>query len=263
MNIKNILLVATISVFLPLAIEAQTPHAPADDTRKAAVPPTTEKAKDPTAAEVFEKYAAALGGHAAAKKIKNRETRGSVTLSPMGVTGTILGYSAPEAKNVTFLKINGLGDFAEGFDGTTGWSTNPLQGLRTKTGEELKRQLLTGRFDRETSLKSIYTQAEVTGRDTIEGKEAYVVKATPEGLGPDTLFFDVKTGLLLRWDTTLVSPEGRMAASTFLDDYREVDGVKIAFKSRTKLPQYDLVISLTGVKHNVEISEGIFAKPAQ
>jgi hypothetical protein len=47
-----------------------------------------------------------------------------------------------------------------------------------------------------------------------------------------------------------------------MDDYREVDGVKIAFQSRQKTSVADFVIKLTEVKHNVAIDDAKFNKPS-
>jgi hypothetical protein len=61
----------------------------------------------------------------------------------------------------------------------------------------------------------------------------------------------------------LISPEGKMEAKTFYEDYREIDGVKMPFKTRTVLPQYEITNTFVEVKHGVTIDEAKFAKPKQ
>jgi hypothetical protein len=47
----------------------------------------------------------------------------------------------------------------------------------------------------------------------------------------------------------------------FYDDFREVDGVKMAFKTRTMLPQMEILMTTTEVKHGVDAEPAKFAKP--
>jgi outer membrane lipoprotein-sorting protein len=223
--------------------------------------PEPAKPKDPSVSEIIASYVRALGGADKFSKVRSRTMRGEVELSPLNIKGTVVSYAAPEDKVASYLTINGLGDFAEGFDGTRGWAVNPLQGLRQKSAEEIARQRISANFFREINLEKLYTTLKFGGRTTIDGNENYIVEATAEGLGTDKLYFDVKTGLLSRYDTITVAPEGRFPTSTFIDDYRTVDGMQVSFRSRTKLPQYEVVIKLDEVKNNAEIDPKVFAAP--
>jgi len=51
-------------------------------------------------------------------------------------------------------------------------------------------------------------------------------------------------------------------ATTSLEDYKEVDGVKIPHTIRSESPAISLVIKFTEVQHGVDIDEAKFAKPA-
>ncbi len=130
------------------------------------------------------------------------------------------------------MNLQGLGEIIEGYDGKTSWTINPLQGNRDKTGEELLQTKLVNNFHREINLDKLYPKIEVKAAEKLGEKDVYVVVATPEGLAPETFYFDKQTGLLLRADGVIVSPEGKMPYQSFYEDVREVDGVKIPFKVR-------------------------------
>ncbi len=44
---------------------------------------------------------------------------------------------------------------------------------------------------------------------------------------------------------------------------REVDGVKLPFKIRSVLPQFEIVLTFGEVKNNVAIDDGKFVKPKE
>jgi hypothetical protein len=103
---------------------------------------------------------------------------------------------------------------------------------------------------------------ELKGIEKVGESDTYVLVGTPDNnLPSDIFYFDTKSGLLVRQDTTAISPEGKMPGKTFLEDYREVDGVKVPFKTRTVLPQFELITTFTEVKNNVAVESSKFVKP--
>jgi hypothetical protein len=218
-------------------------------------------AKMPTVQEILAKYVQAIGGKQANEKIKSRVAKGTVEISPMGIKGTVESYAVAPNKSITKLNLAGIGEIVDSFDGTTAWTINPLQGNRDKQGEELAQTKLAANFNRETNLDKLFSKMELKGIEKIGADDAYVVVATPDKLPAETFYFDAKSGLLVRQDTTTISPEGNTPSKTFFEDYRDVDGVKISFKSRTILPQFEIITALTEVKNNVAVEDGKFTKP--
>ena len=259
MKLKSILF---LTLVLTIAVNAfgQKP----EPAKPGAVKPDDKPAptaKLPTAKEILDKYVAAIGGRAANEKFKTRSMKGAFELSPMGIKGTIESYAAAPDKSHTKMNMSGIGEITEGYDGKTSWSLNPLQGNREKTGEELLQTKLTSAFDREINLAKYYSKMEVKAAEKLGEKDVYVVVATPEGLAPETFYFDRQTGLLVRADSTLVSPEGKMPAKTFYEDYREVDGAKMPHKIRVVLPQFEIITTMTEIKNGVAVEDSLFAKP--
>lgn len=221
----------------------------------------TAAAKMPSVGEILAKYVQAIGGRQANEKIKSRMIKGTVELMPMGVSGTFENYAAAPDKSISKVTLAGIGDLLEGFDGTTAWSINPFQGNREKQGEELAQAKIANSFNREMNLAKFYPKLELKGIEKVGAGDAYVIAGTPDNLPSDTFYFDTKSGLLVRQDTTAISPEGKVPSKTFFEDYREVDGVKIPFKTRSVLPQLEVVTTNTEVKNNVAVEDSKFAKP--
>jgi len=221
----------------------------------------TPAVKMPTAQEVLAKYVQAIGGRVNNEKIKSRLMKGSLEIPAAGIKGTFENYAAAPGKSLNKATLAGVGEIVEGFDGTTAWSINPIQGNRDKQGEELAQTKLTYNFYREVNLDKLYPKVELKGMEKLGDKDVYVIVGTPESLPSETFYFDTKTGLLLRQDSTIISPEGKMPTKTFFEDVREVDGIKIPFKIRSVLPQFEIVVTITEVKNNVSVEDAMFIKP--
>src|SRR5688500_5164792 len=143
-----------------VAISVEQKPEPAKPVEIKAPQSSAAAAKDPSVAEILRKYVEAQGGREAVEKVRTRTFRGTVALSPMGISGTIESYAVPENKTVSFMKFTGVGDFAEGSDGTIGWSTDPIKGLREKSGEEFARQKLAANFYLSINLEKMYEKLE-------------------------------------------------------------------------------------------------------
>ena len=219
--------------------------------------------KLPTVKEILDKYIAAIGGRSATEKQKTRLTKGTMEIVPMGIKGTMENYAAAPDKSYTKVNLNGIGEIIESFDGKTAWTVNPIQGNRDKEGEELLQTKHSSNFYAQINFDKIYSKLEVKGIEKVGDKDTYVVVGTPEGLAPETFYFDTKSGLILRTDSTVVSPEGKLAAKTFFEDFREIDGIKTPYKMRIVMPQFENVMILTEVKHGVIVEDSLFVKPKQ
>ena len=224
---------------------------------------SAQTAKLPTAKQVLDKYVAAIGGRAANEKIKTRVTKAAFEFAPMGIKGTSESYVAAPDKSYSKMNMQGIGEIVSGTDGKTAWSMNPIQGSRDITGEELLQLRLVNNLARDANLDKLYTNWTVKGIETVAGKDAYVLVGTPAGLTPETFYFDKQSGLLVQSEGTLVSPEGKMPAKSFYEDYREIDGVKIPYKTRVVVPQAEIITTITEIKHGAVIEEAKFAKPKQ
>jgi len=76
------------------------------------------------------------------------------------------------------------------------------------------------------------------------------------------MYFDPDSGFLVRLQTEGEGPNGKVNIDSTFDDYREVDGVKLPFLIHQSLGEFSFTIKLTEVKHNVEIDDAKFDKPA-
>jgi zinc protease len=250
---KRTLTIIFLGLLVAVTANAQGQQKPATDAKPAA--------KLPTVDQVLDKYVQAIGGKAAVEKQTTRVAKGSFEIAAFGASGTAEVYAKAPNKTSTVIDVAGFGVFQQVFDGKSGWSNDPQNGFREKAGAELASTKLDSDFYKPIRLKQLYPTIVVKGTDKVGDKEVYVLVATPTESSPETWYFDTQSGLILREDAERESPEGKQAIQVFYEDYKEVDGVKMAFTIRQITPAFTLNIKMTEMKHNVPVDDAKFNKP--
>ena len=251
---KRILTTSILCSVIVVAAFAQgSPQKPAPDVKSAALPSVDQ---------ILDKYVQAMGGKAAIEKQTSRVSKGTFEIAAFGATGTAEIFEKAPNKTASVVNVAGFGVVQEGFDGKAGWAVDPQNGARDKTGAELASAKLDAEFLKPVKIKQLYPKIVVKGKDKVGEKEVYVLEATPVESSVETWYFDTQTGLILRQDMEREGPQGKQAVQSFLDDYRDVDGIKIPFKLRQVTSAFTIDIKIEEVKHNVPIDDAKFNKPA-
>ena len=248
----------TMTLATTFAAFAQAPSS-APPASKAA--PAANAPAMPTADQLLDRYVKAIGGREAWKKLTSRISTGTIDVPAMSVTGTIEMREKAPNKLVATISINGA-TFSQGYDGTVGWANDPQNGLREQTSSELAETKRDADFYHPLDLRQLYSNFKVTGIEKVNDRDAYVVEASSVDGGTDKMFFDVQTGLVLRITGQHHMPEGVTAFTEDLEDYREVDGIKLPFTVHQASADSTFSIQFTEVKHNVPIEDSDFSKPA-
>jgi hypothetical protein len=223
--------------------------------------PQTPAAAMPSVDQILDKYITALGGRAAIEKHTSRVSKGTIEIPDANLSGSVeVSEKAPD-KTMTSIDLPGLGLVREGASGAVAWEDNPQTGLREKSGNELADALRGAAFNPELRMKTLYKTLEVAGKESLGARSVYVVVATPEAGSVTRMYFDTETGLMLRQGGTRDTPQGPVDVDVYIDEYREVDGVKEAVTIRQVTPMFSLIVRLSEIKHNVALDDAIFKKP--
>jgi zinc protease len=97
---------------------------------------------------------------------------------------------------------------------------------------------------------------------TIEGRDMPAVRISNPGATPVTVIFDPSSALISRQRYTLESPNGPIAAEEVFSDYRDVDGLKVAFRAviqRQGAPRVERVLET--FEYNVRLDPALFVRP--
>lgn len=202
----------------------------------------------PEVEPILERYAEATGLRRAdgAPRLSTRVSKGRIegAYAGMKVSGTVeLLEKAPD-KFVALVNVDGLGVIRRGFTGEYGYMQIPLFGFRRVEGAELSGLQQEARWTWADDLRRLYPSMRLKGKEEVGGAEAHVVEVTTAAGARATLYFDARTGLLVRRD------------KTYFEDFREVDGVKVPFRVRDDFA----VITYSEVRHNVAVEDARFAE---
>lgn len=214
----------------------------------------------PTVDEVLEKYVAGLGGKAAIEKLQTRYWKGSLEL-PDGSTATLNYYAKAPGKRRYTIEIQGTILAEQSFNGTSGWSNSAQDGVRDLPEAELVTERLLADFYSPLNVRKSYSNLTVKGREVVRGSEAYVVEGKQADGRPRLMYFDVKSGLMVRFVVERDSPDGPVQTDNYLEDYRPVDGVMVPHLQRQESTEFVLITRLTEVRHNLPIEDAFFEKP--
>ncbi len=217
-------------------------------TAAAPEPPAAAQLPDP--ASVINNYVRALGGRAALARLKTRSIRGT-RLNADGTEIPAEVYQmAPNKVLVvaTYPTVTFLG----GFNGSSGWGSDS-NGGRDASIELLAILSRDSEFIPALRVLERSPQAKVTGVETVDGRKAYIVTATAPSGERESFWFDAADGLLLRRQFDIRTRLGSYPFRLDYEDYREVDGVRLAFTLRWSRPGLNWSRSISQVRHNLPI----------
>jgi hypothetical protein len=194
----------------------------------------------PSAAEVLDRYIQALGGRAALEGVKSRVSRGTLLHMKVENPGTDKARAVNRGQEDPYEIVLQAPDRATvtmgappeqtilRLDGASGTVQTP-QGERPITPQEVGRLAENIDLRNPLKLRDRADKARVLRRESIEGKEALVLRIREDDGTSRVFYFDVATGLLLRQVVNRPTVLGPDPEQTDYADYRAVGAVKVPF----------------------------------
>lgn len=239
----------------------------------AAGQPARAQEKLPQADKILEKTIDAQGGREAFEKIKNRVMKGTFSVIMNGETaadGTIEIHEAAPNLQHYMIDLGPHGQFEGGSDGETIWQTGS-GGVKIFNGDEKIVRGRSSQFNSHLFWREHYPNVECVAKEDVDGRPCYKVVLTPD-VGPAlTRYFDRKTGLPIKTESTDKDEDVEYTSSTILEDYRKVDGLLLAHKSLRTVtyvgeegkvpPPRTFVIVWNSIQQNVNVPASKFDLP--
>jgi len=249
---------------LPLPLPSPPPNtsAPGGPTPSAS-PQASPSATPalPSADEIFNKYAAALGGQTAIDKLKSRIAKGTITQANGNSFQFEVSQAAPD--KFYLLLTTPQGTIERGYNGQVGWEKT-ARGVREITAGELVNFKATNGLFTLLKLKVQYSKPPRVRKDKLGDRDVYIVDGTTVDNQRLRLFFDAASGLLLRRMTTTSTMVGIIPDQLDLEDYRDADGLKFPFTARAATLEVGNPTStrtFTEIKLNAAVDESKFNMP--
>lgn len=212
---------------------------------------------------VVKDYVEATGGEMAHKGIESIKARGTVSLAEAGIEGE-MSITQADGKGVMKMTLAGLGSQSMGYDGETAWSISEMTGPEILEGEQKDQFVMQMNLSPVMNIDQLFKTVECTGTEEFNGEECYVLKCENDGQEPVYQYFSVESKLQTGNKMTAASPMGSMEIISSLSDYRDVNGVKMPFKTAADLPQgMVLETVMDSIEANTDISDKAFELPEE
>lgn len=217
----------------------------------------------PPATQILDQASAAMGSKAAFDNVKTMTMRGKISIPAQKINGTMETTMKFPDKVYVIQNISGFGRAEQGFDGKIGWSRDPINGLRTLAGGELRQMKSQAEEARSSSWRDLYQKPVMIGIRKVGTADAYAIRLTPKRGGkPVEIYYDVRTKLPVRTVMTIETPQGSVPTESYSSDFRTISGMKIPFKTRQVVGGVSEVnVTFDDVKINTPVKDTLFAKP--
>lgn len=216
----------------------------------------------PSGREVINRYIEAIGGRQAVLAQSGRHAFGKFEIPAQGMGGTLEIYAQPPNKMFASVTIDPIGEIRNGFDGTTGWSINPMVGPTVLDSVQLQQMRQQADLFSALYPDEYIASLETVGTEPFEGSTCYNVKVTTTWGETYNEYFDTTSGLQIGTRRKQETQMGSMETVTILSDYRELDGVKYPAKTIVRTMGIDQVITVDSAMA-VTVPDSVFALPPE
>ncbi len=224
---RNFLALATLAFTITLPAAArQDDEVATSPTPPAAAPEAAKEAarKDfPTVEAILAKSAEAVGGRDAWSKVKSIRTKGTFSVPASGISGPVVAEMAQPNRMRQTMNLAGIGEVMTGFDGTTAWASDRIQGPRLMTGDELEAVRREAEMMKDFDVKARYDALEVVAEADHGGFACWELVGT-KGDEKTTLWFEKETGLARGSRMVVKSSLGEIPVVSIVKEYRPFEG---------------------------------------
>jgi thiol-disulfide isomerase/thioredoxin len=234
-------------------------------TPKISSPPTASMndAEKPDINAIINKYVQAVGGRAAVAAVTSRVVKGRIDIAGVSFGGRLETYAKAPNMSLTVMSAEPIGVLKRGFDGRTAWAVSDQEGARMPSPRELAALAAENDLYRDLKLQELYPRMKLFGKDNLGTREVYILEATSRLGVPEKFYFDVQNGLLLRRDTMRPGAGGPVHTEIYFSDWRDVDGIKLPFKTTERMGDRTYIFTLEDVRHNVQLDDEVFRVPSR
>jgi hypothetical protein len=215
----------------------------------------------PSGVAIINNYIATIGGQAAIDRVTSCVIEGKFATAS-GVTGTYEAEQVSPDKGYESI-MTSRGGRERAVKTGLGWEKTSF-GVTDLSPDQVPDMQLSLPLLLDVQLKKQYSEIDVSGKEKIDNRDAYVVDATRRDDKRERLYFDTENGLLVRRTSYTPTMIGIIPEQMDFGDYRETDGVKLPFSVRISIADSNnpsTMRTFEEVKLNVPVSEFKFNKP--
>jgi outer membrane lipoprotein-sorting protein len=219
-----------------------------------------------TADEIVKKAIEARGGAAKLKAVQSERVTGRIVFAPGQEGAFVVELKRPLRMHME-ISVEGQ-TITRVFDGkSTGWMINPFdqnKGVQPMPAEDLKNITDESDFDGPlVDYQAKGNQIELIGKEVLDDKPVYRLKLTNKSGDTRFYLFDAATFILRKWEGTRKTGTREVPWESYFSEYREVQGLKYAFRIDQGSPGTGDKQTLITEKIEIDpaLDDSRFAKP--
>ncbi len=200
----------------------------------------------PAASTVIAKYVTATGGQAMINA-KSIVTTGGMSMPSAGINGTVTMTQAGTNQMSMITNIPGMGEVSAGFDGTTAWAADPMQGPRVLSGKEMDQ--VRDEADRRAMVRDaqLFTSMTTVADTTMNGERCYELKLNWKS-GRETFdCYSVATGYLVASRSIQTTSMGSIPVVSLFTDYKKFGDVTVPTKTTMEMMGQQQILTISSV----------------
>ena len=205
-----------------------------------------------TVKNIFDKHIESIGGAEKLNTVKSISITAAVTIPGAPFKPSAIIKEKFPNKSSMEMSVAGMGTLmSQKFNGEDGYIEQMGQKIPYEDDQKNAEKEKLGLFE-ETYLDP--SNMEIVSLSPVDGKDVYKIKVKDDSFR----FYDAETGLLVMTEETTSAMGNEIITVTKFSDYKEVDGIKFAFKTEIVTGPQTIVIEADQVIVNEEIDDDFF-----
>lgn len=216
----------------------------------------------PTADAIVQRHLQAIGGPDAFRALQSVHARGRLEIPAQGIVAAFELFTARPAQMLYRVNVPGVGLIENGYDGTTGWSVNPISGPEVMSGRQLMEAAEDAWFDGPLHDPGRVREMTTVEATTFDGRPAYKLRVVYRAGHGQFEYFDVESGLFLGSEATRATPQGDVPTVTILRDYRRFGSLLQATTFIQRALGIEQVVTITSCEYDTVAASTFVVPPA-
>lgn len=210
----------------------------------------------PEGRELISRYIDSIGGAEKYLSIQDKKIEMGGKIQGMDLTLEVF-YKAPN-KLMQRTSVAGMEQILT-FDGEKGYQKAMTEEVEL-TGDELEMVKIEATGDALVFPEKYGLKYNVKDTVSLPGGTAYKIEKVYAGGSTGLEYFDLQTGLRVKEERTIDTPQGALNQVIHYSDYREVEGVKFPFKVVQEIQGMRIELTVKTVELNKGLKDSIFMK---